>query len=258
VEHNLLLGLAATLVEDPGRYGASPAYFVTVHDGDDVVAAVLRTPPHPVVLSGAPDGALAAILADLPGALSGVLAPSDTARAFAARWCALTGVRVEGVTAERIYALEAVVPPSDVPGEMRLGEERDRSLLVAWWDAFTLEALGRADRAASERAVTARLRGGDSGVTVWLSAGGEPVAVAGWSGPTPNGIRVGPVYTPPEHRRRGYASALTAALSARLLAGGRRFCFLFTNLANPTSNRIYQAIGYRPVSDMERILFGAR
>ena len=73
------------------------------------------------------------------------------------------------------------------------------------------------------------------------------------SSPTPNGIRVGPVYTPPQRRGRGYASALTAAVSAALLHDGRRFCFLFTNLANPTSNAIYQAIGYRPVADVAQI-----
>ena len=77
------------------------------------------------------------------------------------------------------------------------------------------------------------------------------VSLAGFGGRTPNGIRVGPVYTPPDLRGRGYASALTADLTRRLLAGGRRFCFLYTDLANPTSNSIYQRIGYRPVSDAD-------
>jgi hypothetical protein len=66
---------------------------------------------------------------------------------------------------------------------------------------------------------------------------------------TPNGIRIGPVYTPPEHRRRGYGSAVTAAVSARHLSAGRRFCFLYTDLENSTSNKIYVDIGYEPVCD---------
>ena len=78
-----------------------------------------------------------------------------------------------------------------------------------------------------------------------------PTCFAGFGGRTPNGIRIGPVYTPPEQRRRGYGSALTAALTQQLLDGGRRFCFLFTDLANPTSNSIYQRIGYRPVTDVD-------
>jgi uncharacterized protein len=84
---------------------------------------------------------------------------------------------------------------------------------------------------------------------------GGPASMAGAGAPTPNGIRIGPVYTPPEHRRRGYASALTAALTRYLLDGGRRFCFLYTDLANPTSNAIYQQVGYTHVCDVEQHRF---
>jgi predicted GNAT family acetyltransferase len=80
--------------------------------------------------------------------------------------------------------------------------------------------------------------------------------MAGYTGSTPNGIRVTAVYTPPERRNRGYASACVAALSQMRLEGGRRFCFLFTDLANPTPNRIYQQIGYRAVCDMDEFTFG--
>jgi hypothetical protein len=97
------------------------------------------------------------------------------------------------------------------------------------------------------------LGGPDSGVALWIDE--EPVSFAGYGGRTPNGIRVGPVYTPPELRRRGYASALTADLTKMLLDGGRTFCFLFTDLANPTSNSIYQRIGYEPVSDADQWRF---
>jgi predicted GNAT family acetyltransferase len=78
---------------------------------------------------------------------------------------------------------------------------------------------------------------------------GTPVSMAGYSGSTPNGIRVAPVYTPPENRGKGFAGACVAALSQKLLDDGRKFCFLYTDLANPTSNHIYQTIGYEPVAD---------
>jgi predicted GNAT family acetyltransferase len=78
---------------------------------------------------------------------------------------------------------------------------------------------------------------------------GRLCALAASSGATPNGMRINHVYTPPEFRGRGYASNLVAALSRRLLEGGRTFCSLFTDLANPTSNKIYQQIGYRTVAD---------
>jgi predicted GNAT family acetyltransferase len=89
---------------------------------------------------------------------------------------------------------------------------------------------------------------------VWEDAG-EVVAFAGVAGPTPRGIRIGPVYTPPDRRGRGYASNLVAEVSRRQLASGRNFCFLFTDLANPTSNHIYQTIGYVPVVDVDQYSF---
>ena len=79
----------------------------------------------------------------------------------------------------------------------------------------------------------------------------------GAAGPTPRGICIGPVYTPPDRRGRGYASNLVAEVSQRQIASDRSFCVLFTDLANPTSNHIYQAIGYTPVVDAEQYLFPA-
>ena len=78
---------------------------------------------------------------------------------------------------------------------------------------------------------------------------GTAVSMAGYSGPTPNGIRVAWVYTPPENRGKGFAGACVAALSQKLLDDGRKFCFLYTDLANPISNHVYQKIGYEPVTD---------
>jgi hypothetical protein len=88
------------------------------------------------------------------------------------------------------------------------------------------------------------------GRTLYLWEDGEPVSLCGVGGPTPNGIRIGPVYTPPASRGRGYASALVAAVSQAALDAGRRFCFLFTDAANPTANHIYQQIGYEHVRDV--------
>ena len=122
-------------------------------------------------------------------------------------------------------------------------------------DAFVAEALPSAPPEDAAHWLERKLSSIDSGLVLWADEG-TPVSFAGYGGPTPNGIRVGPVYTPPELRRRGYASALTAALTRTLLDRGRKFCFLFTDLANPTSNSIYQRIGYRPVSDADQWVFG--
>jgi predicted GNAT family acetyltransferase len=100
--------------------------------------------------------------------------------------------------------------------------------------------------------VDARLAAGRA--LVWEDRG--PVSYAGSSTPAGGVVRIGPVYTPPAHRGRGYASALVAAISQLSLDRGAAACCLYTDLANPTSNRIYLAVGYRPLCDVTLRLFG--
>ena len=132
----------------------------------------------------------------------------------------------------------------------------DRPLLVRWWGEFGVEALGalEQDDEQNGRSVDHRLTAPGNGIALW-EVDGEPVCAVGYGSPTPTGVRIGPVYTPPAHRGRGYASALTAHVSTEQLAGGRSFCFLYTDLANPTSNKIYAAIGYRRVCDSIQYAF---
>jgi predicted GNAT family acetyltransferase len=250
--HNLIFGIAATLRDEPSHY---PEYGLwVVEDGAEIVGAAIRTPPHNLVLAR-PRNALVleALTAGIEDELPGVVGAVPEVDEFARAWAAKTGSMPRTQFAEGLFQLEQVEPVSDVPGGMRDAGPHDRPLLIEWWQAFAEEALGEAavnDSAA--RAVDYRLTARDAGAVIWED--GQPVSSAAFGGPTPNGIRIGPVYTPPEHRRRGYASALTAALSSRLLAT-RRFCFLFTDLANPTSNKIYEQIGYRRVCDAAAIVF---
>ena len=102
----------------------------------------------------------------------------------------------------------------------------------------------------SEPAYRRREADPDGAWLLWDDGG--PVSLAAYGNPTPTGTRVGPVYTPPEHRGRGYATSLVADLTAERLAAGLGFCFLFTDLANPTSNAIYARIGYEPVADWDQ------
>lgn len=144
----------------------------------------------------------------------------------------------------------------DAPGGMRRAALDDRALLTHWIRAFYDEAVPGGDDEAEEadRLLESRLRAEDEGYFVWEDEG--PVSLAGYGGFTPNGARIAPVYTPPEYRCRGYATSLTAAVSAWLLGSGRQACFLYTDLANPTSNSIYQRIGYEVVCDSAQYRFG--
>jgi hypothetical protein len=247
-EHNLILGLSSRLRVAPLLYG-EPAYFVVAETDGRVVAVTMRTPPHNLILSEVDDlAAIDPLLEDARAefdSLPGVVGPKAPVARFAQAW----GESARLEIAQRAFRADHVDPPSGVPGSMRDYRQSDRELAVQWMDAFVEEALPEPPPESSEEFVDRRAADPDGGLVLWENHG--VVSMAGFGGRTPNGIRVGPVYTPPDLRGHGYASALTAALTQRLLDGGLRFCFLFTDLANPTSNSIYQRIGYEPVGDID-------
>jgi predicted GNAT family acetyltransferase len=253
-EHNLIFGVANTVRETPEVYTAAP-YMAAVGDGPRIIAVALQTPPFRLILSEIDDPAALGVLADdllerdLPGVVGGV----DVVDAFIAEWTARGGRPARVEMAEHIYQLSAVVPPRPVGGRWRVAEPGDRELIAAWTHAFMREALGDDDEPGARAMADRWLEG--RGRTLYLWEEGDVVSMTGVGGPTPNGIRIGPVYTPPERRGRGYASALVAAVSQVQLDAGRRFCFLFTDADNPTSNHIYRAIGYEPVRDVRAYKF---
>lgn len=263
--NNLMFGLALRLAAAPERYQHAPYHWppllAAVVDGGGLAAAALMTPPYNVIVfsprAEKVEGFafLAKSLHAGSWSVPGVLGPSADALAFAAAWRAETGASSRPGMSERVYELRQVIPPPQPPGGMRLAVESDVELMAQWVYAFGVEALPleRSSREDAENLAEAKIEDGD--YFVW-DDGGEVVALAGKTRPTPHGTCIGPVYTPPEKRGRGYATALTAALSQLLLDGGCQFTALFTDLSNPTSNSIYQKIGYRPVCDFNEYLFG--
>jgi len=227
-----------------------------------VSGAFLHTPPFPVLLSAVPADAAASLatetLAGRP--LGGVNAYPEAAEAFAAAWRQATGGRVDEHMRNRLYRLAELTWPDPRPdGTPRLAGERDAALLTRWFGAFAREVNDFAQNADHAAAVRERLS--YQGFTVWEAgeageAGGGPVSLAGVTRQVAGMARVGPVYTPPEARGHGYGSAVTAAASERLRTAGAEEVLLFTDLANPVSNSIYQRIGYRPVEDRVVLSFG--
>jgi predicted GNAT family acetyltransferase len=256
-ENCLPIGILAA----PGLEGRDRHLSLVEADGDVVGVALMTPPAGLVIAAGTRPSALGALVDDLaasPFAVSGVMGPTDLAAAFAEAWCARTRSSARHAMAERIYRLEAVRPTPGTPGRIRRATQADRMLLVEWLDAFAREALNEADLAAAGEIADRYLAGpaSDRGLFLWEDDG-RPVSMAGIAGPTPNGIRVNAVYTPPRSRGRGYATACVAALSRSQLEAGRRYCFLFTNLANATANAIYQRIGYEAVADVDQYEFSA-
>ena len=256
--NGLILGIAHRLQEAPERI-KMPPYLAVVGDGDELLAAAVMTPPQRLLLWSSDDRAepLRLIAADLSAggwSVPGVNALKSTALVFAEVWAALTGQPRRPGMRERIYALRQVTPPVPaVPGRLRPAVERDLPLVEAWMWAFIQEAGVVGTPESARESAAARVE--DRDLFLWEDAS-RPVAMASKSRKTSHGIAVGWVYTPPEHRCRGYASACVAALSQQLLDAGWEFCTLFTDLANPTSNSIYPKIGYRPVADFDEWVFG--
>jgi len=253
--HNLAFGILATVRAHPEVYPEFRGWLARI--GSDVVGAVLRTPPQNLIVVRPSDehalGALAdAIDEELPGVVGAIPEVDAFAAAWSERRCLRSVTRVE----QRIYALREVQPPPPIHGTMRLADVADRERVLGWFRAFGAEVLHGGDDEVARlgRTVDARLASNDAGVALW-EVDGHPVSLAGFGGPTPNGIRIGPVYTPPELRGRGYGTAVTTGLSELMLSRGHAFCFLYTDLANPTSNAIYQRIGYEPVCDSRELAF---
>jgi hypothetical protein len=253
--HNLPLGVAEACRRDPTRYPGRNWFAMVQEDDGRPAGVALMTPPHRL-LYFAPPGAAGVVAAELEAhgyALPGVHGPTDAAEAFASLWCGRHGLRPRADRDLRAFELTAVIPAPPAPGGMRRAGPGDAEIAAAWYRAFHEETGAMMGDLSPEDQGRRAVR--EERLFLWED--GEPVAQAVDGGSTPNGSRVGAVYTPPGRRRRGYATALVAALSRHLLDGGKRTCFLFTDLANPISNSIYPKIGYRPVADFRDIDFVA-
>lgn len=250
--NSLMVGIVIRLRDQPDFVESTP-YLSAVLDDGRLVAAATMTPPHNVIVaSDQPDypAAFALVVDDLVAngwSVPGVNGPVPLSAGFADIWSAVTGQPYTLKMHLRAFELRQVYQPPYPPGKLRLATAAEKELLVQWVNAFGFEALHEPDQDLERvyQGVERALR--HQNYFVWDDNG--PVALAGRARPTRRGVTIGPVYTPPEHRNRGYATALVAALSERLLDEGKQFVTLFTDLANPTSNSIYQKIGFRPVRD---------
>jgi predicted GNAT family acetyltransferase len=256
--HNLILGIAGTTELQPEL---NPVYHAwVILNGDEVVAAATMTPPHKLVVADPVNDEAALALLDAVRAsgveVPGFVANLPTAPLLARAWSEATGSWVELVRTEGVYALTQVLDVPRSSGASRRATPADRALLETWLTEFAAEAMPTeaSDREQLQRSIETRFTSAVAGFWIWEDDD-VPVSLAGYSGPTATGIRIGPVYTPPDLRRRGYASNLVAELSRGLLEDGYQACFLFTDLANPTSNKIYTDIGYVRVCDAAEYAF---
>ena len=234
---------------------ANQPYMVVVEHNQAMVATAIQTPPRNLILAKLSNSeAIELIAQDLatnPQSLPGVIAPKAEAESFINTWHNFTGQSHQLDVAMRVHQLSQIQSITSARGKLRLAKESDRHLLIDWTQAFRQEALRAAeDRSDSELWVERKLQ--NQSLYVWQDR--ETVSMAAYGGATPNGIRVNAVYTPPEHRGKGYATSCVAGISQKLL-NQYKYCFLFTDLANPASNYIYRKIGYLPMDDISNYSF---
>jgi len=250
VEHSLPLTLTDTLrTRDLHHYGPEDPLFGWCESAGEVVGACLQTPPHPLLIVGDASAELATTLAGRPLSAINTVAGD----AFAGAWQQLTGTTASVTRQTRLFRLGTFTPPSPPPpGRPRVAQAADRELLVGWLTAFHKELGEHPGNPA--RTVEDKLSYG--GLTVW-EVDGDPVSLAGATRPEDGVVRVAPVFTPAEQRGHGYAAGATAAVTQAALDAGANDVVLFTDVANPTSNALYQRLGYRPIEDRVVMEFSA-
>lgn len=249
--HTLPLTVTETLrTRGVHAYGAAPPFFGRLERAGEVRATFFRTPPRALSLTPlTPEHAdtLAARLAGLGHSLPGVSADSDTAAAFAEAWQRYTGAVPTLRERLRLYRLDTLTAPEPLPqGRGRVAGEQDREQLTRWYQEFAV-AIGGQPSADADAWADTRIAHGR--VTFWETPDGIPVSMAGVTPMVAGQIRITPVYTPAHVRGRGYAGAATVEVSRAALAAGATEVVLFADLANATSNGLYQRIGYVPVTD---------
>lgn len=268
VVSTVVAGVAHRTVSQQGN-GINAAdrdwWLVVTDDTGTVVGAGMRTAtssPYPPFLLPMPDEAavgLARVLHERGEEVRAINGALPAVHICAQELARLMGGRTEVSHHTRLHELGHLTPPTAVPGELRLATEEDMALATEWFAAFLNDADEQAGRARGARPheapdpVEMLHRIHSDRVWFWIDDAGEPVHLTGTNPPAFGVARIGPVYTPPSQRGRGWASNAVAEVSRRLRSDGARVC-LFTDQANPTSNKIYTALGFQPVVDMANVV----
>lgn len=254
VRHTVAVTILAVRLRPGGPQDLN--HLITVHEDGEVRGAAIQVKGWPLVVSALPSrfaGEVAGVLAERDPDLAGVTGPREQADAFADAWLARIDRRRHDDMHQRLFALRTLTPPVGVPGAPRVATLDDLELLTAWTADFSQEALPEHWPRPGADDIARQVSAGRGNVLWELD--GEPVALASASVPAAAMSRIGPVWTPPRHRNRGFGSAVTAAASRWARDAGAEHVVLFADLANPVSNAIYPRVGFRPVHDVVEFTF---
>ena len=260
-ENNLPLAILISLKKNKNNYKEEIPLLFSLKDTKELVLIALRTPPHDLVIAYTDNlesiSVLVEELYERNENFPGVLSFKEAADTFANLWCEKKSVKYNLFRKERIYNLEQVSEDTLGARYFSIASKTHQKLVLQWVGEMMKEALVDVTEdyiEQTKKTFTKEFKENKSSFYL-LFDNNEPVSMVRKAGKTPNGNFVNFVYTPPSLRRNGYATECVAKLSKLLLEEGNKYCFLFTDLSNPTSNSIYQKIGYRPVIDENHYKF---
>ncbi len=261
VENGLILTILNSLKRNIHRYGVEQPLLLTLTKGNDVKLISIRTPPHDLLISYTDKLVTIEVLVEYllkrKEKLPGVLGFKEAADKFARLWCEKSSLDYYLLRNERIFKLEEVSEDTLGINKFHVATKEYEKIVLNWTREMLKEALSDITNEELDRNINnfkEEFENNNSQIFL-LFDDNEPVSMARKAGKSPNGNAINLVYTPPSLRRRGYATECVAKLSKLLLDEGNKYCFLFTDLSNPTSNSIYQKIGYRPVIDENHYKF---
>lgn len=252
-EINRPLGYAYRLAEDPHAYDSESPLLLSILEHGKTVGVAMMIPPHGrIILSRIGTKVEAAVvqlvryLRESDVQISGIIGPVAEAQAFSDCWVeGMLDVSARISMQMRIFEARSVANLPLSPGNLRLARPEDHALMARWITDYS-EAVGKPISFNIAKSWTEVLIQNQQ-LHIWDIEG--PVSIAAVDRPTRNGIAIHSVYTPPEHRNKGYATSSVLLLTQKMLTDRYSFCCLYTDLSNSTSNSIYAKIGYVPVGD---------
>lgn len=261
-ENNLILAILNNLKKSIHRYGQAAPLLLLINEYNSIKLISIRTPPHDLLISYTDDlNTIDLLINELlkrDVVLPGVLSFKNAADRFSKIWAEKKKLKADLLRNERVYKLEKVVENTlEINNFIKATKKHSNFVLKCARDMM-VEALAEINEEQIDEIINSfqkELDEGISNIYLLLDVSAAPLSMVRKAGKTPNGNFINFVYTPPHLRRNGYATEVVAHISKMLLEEGNKYCFLFTDLNNTTSNSIYQKVGYRPVIDMNHYRF---
>ncbi len=252
--NNLILGLAFGMKK--GKYSLKGSLLFSITEENQILFSALQTPGRYLTIYGEERAVPMAIswlsqfCHETEDTIPGILGPDKLALSFVQAWPSQAVIPWKLQRKQRVFQLDQVADIPYAAGKLRRAVSSDQQAIAAWLIDFHLEAI-QEDISGSELEKAQQMIHSNR-LYVWEDQ--EIVSMAASTRATQHGITINAVFTPTRFRKKGYASSCVASLSQQLLDQGYQFCSLFTDAANPTSNKIYQKIGYYEVAKFQSII----